>query len=94
MLDQPNAAGQSPVPIQDDLRAQVAVLRHVLDSFPERLTIPGLVSELTKGALTFSKGDALERAILDLTGIGLLQCPCGMVEPTRAAMRFNELAEV
>ncbi|HKB50035.1 MAG TPA: hypothetical protein VKC63_01230 [Solirubrobacterales bacterium] len=76
-----------------DLHDQAIVLRHVLAVHPERLTIPDLVSELMGDLAAFAESDAYERAVRDLTGVGLLQCPCGMVEPTRAALRFYELQE-
>ena len=76
-----------------DLHDQAVVLRHVLAVHPERLTIPNLVRELTGDSETFAKSDALERAVRDLTGVGLLRCPCGVVEPTSAALRFHELQE-
>jgi len=76
-----------------DLHDQAVVLRHVLGVYPERLTIPGLVRELTGDSAAFAESDAYERAVRDLTGVGLLRCPCGTVEPTRAALRFYELQE-
>lgn len=92
MHDQTICPGASPAAVADWL-AQAVVLRRVLEAFPERLTIPGLVSELTKGEPTFSESDTYERAVRDLTGIGLLRCPCGLVEPTRAALHFHALPE-
>ena len=92
MHDQPICPGASPRAISDQL-AQAVVLSRVLEAFPERLTIPGLVSELTKGNPTFAESDAFERAVRELTGIGLLRCPCGLVEPTRAALHFHALPE-
>jgi len=76
-----------------DLHDQAVVLRHVLALYPDRLTIPDLVRELTGDSTAFAESDAYERAVRDLTGVGLLRCPCGMVEPTRAALRFYELRE-
>jgi hypothetical protein len=74
-----------------DWKDQAVVLRHVLDVYPDRLTIPDLVCELTAGEEAFADRDAFERAIRDLTGVGLLRCPCGIVEPTRAALAFHRL---
>lgn len=87
-------AGCDAAPTEtDDLQAQAIVLRRVLGAFPERLTIPGLVSELTKGEPTFAESDTYERAVRDLTGVGLLRCPCGLVEPTRIALYVYALPE-
>ncbi len=80
-------------PNLQDLRSQAIVLEYVLEAFPQRLTVPGLVSELTHDGSSFAESDAFERAVRDLTGVGLLHCPGGVVEPTRAALRFHELTE-
>jgi hypothetical protein len=80
MHDQPNAAGDG------DLRDQSAVLSHVLDLHPTHLPIPDLIRDLSEGS-----DEAYERAIRDLTSVGLLRCPGGVVEPTRAALHFDSL---
>jgi hypothetical protein len=38
-----------------------------------------------------SRSDAIERAVRDLVGVGLLFRSEGLVLPTRAALRFNEI---
>jgi hypothetical protein len=93
MHDQPSDAGLDHVPptARQDLRDQEIVLVHVLAVHPTHLIIPELVREITAGAAEFSEGDGMERAVRDLTGLGLLHCPGGIVMPTRAAIRFNEL---
>jgi DNA-binding XRE family transcriptional regulator len=50
---------------------------HVLAVHPTHLIIPELVREITAGAAEFSEGDGMERAVRDLTGLGLLHCPGG-----------------
>jgi len=75
----------------EDERDQAAVLTHVLALHPAQLTIPDLVREVMAGAAEFEGGDRIERAIRDLTGAGLLHCPGGLVVPSRAALRFDEL---
>jgi hypothetical protein len=67
-----------------DLRAQRVVLSYVLDLHPIKPSIPALVHDLVEDA-----SDAYERAIRDLTGIGLLHCSGGIVTPTAAALRFD-----
>jgi hypothetical protein len=42
-------------------------------------------------AADFAQRDAIERAVRDLTGVGLLFRSDGLVLPTRAALRFNEI---
>ncbi|HEY7456016.1 MAG TPA: hypothetical protein VH703_01975 [Solirubrobacterales bacterium] len=74
-----------------DLHDQGIVLSHVLALHPEHLTIPDLVRELTAGATEYAESDAFERAVRDLTGVGLLACPGGVVTPTRAALHCDRL---
>jgi hypothetical protein len=74
-----------------DDRDQAAVLAHVLVLYPAHLTIPDLVREVTTGATELEESDRMERAIRDLTAAGLLHCPGGLVVPSRAALRFDEL---
>lgn len=85
MCDQPKRAGDQ------DLRDQSVVLSHVLALHPTRLPIPALVRELAEGSEDFAQGDAFERAIRDLTGVGLLDCSGGVVAPTRAALHCDRL---
>ena len=71
-----------------------AVLDHVLDRHPTHLRVAELVLEITAGAEeSFEGSDAIERAVRDLTGAGLLHCPGGIVMPTNAALCFAELSE-
>jgi hypothetical protein len=79
MHSQPKRRGER------DLRDQSVVLSRVLDLHPKHLPIPDLVRDLE------GSGDAYERAIRDLTGVGLLRCPGCVVEPTEAALRFDSL---
>jgi hypothetical protein len=93
MQDNPKGAGNEDVPptAAEDIRDQGIVLIHVLAAHPSHLIVPELVREITAGALEFAEDDRMERAVRDLTGLGLLRCPGGVVMPTRAAIRFNEL---
>ena len=75
----------------DDLRTQRIVLTHVLALQPSSLTVLDLVREISAGSVDFAEGDSIERAIRDLTGIGLLNCPGGLVIPSHAAVHFNAL---
>jgi hypothetical protein len=80
MHDQPTREGEQ------NLRNQRVVLSRVLDLHPTHLCIPDLVRDLD------GSGDAYERAIRDLTNVGLLRCPGCVVEPTPAALRFDRLS--
>jgi hypothetical protein len=93
MQDNPKGAGNENVPptAAEDIRDQGIVLVHVLAVHPSHLIVPELVREITAGASEFAEDDRMERAVRDLTGLGLLHCPGGVVMPTRAAIRFNEL---
>ena len=95
MHDQPNradapAGSSSPIASDPDAAERVA-LTHVLILHPTHLTIPELVREITAGSEDFTEGDAIDCAVRDLSGAGLLHCPGGVVMPTRAALRFDAL---
>ena len=76
-----------------DVKDQGVVLMHVLALHPTHLIVPDLVRELIDDPEDFSEGDRFERAIRDLTGVGLLYCEGGVVSPTRAALRLIEILE-
>lgn len=73
----------------DDRKAQRIVLIHVLAIHPMYLRIPELVRSITAGSEEFAETDAIERAIRDLTGVGLLDCPGGVVMATSAALHAD-----
>jgi len=77
-------ANPSPRTKRDDESVQRAVLSLVLDAHPKSLTISELAREI-------DRGDAVERAVRDLVGIGLLECRGISVEPTPAALHFDAL---
>ena len=93
MQDNPKGAGDwdAPPTAAQDARDQRVVLIHVLALHPTHLILPQLVQEIAGGSEDFAEGDNIERAVRDLTGVGLLQCPGALVMPTPAALRFNEL---
>lgn len=77
--------------VAQDIADQRVVLGYVLALHPTHVTIPDLVRAITNSSEDFAEGDALERAVRDLTGVGLLHCPGGVVEPTQAAICFYRL---
>ena len=81
-------------PAAEDKVVEAGVLGFVLDEHPAHLTIPELSLAMNSGAQDFSSRDAVERAIRDLVGAGLLQVVAGLVLPTRAALCFNGLEVV
>lgn len=77
----------------EDLRDQSSALIQVLTLYPTHLRLSELVREISTGTADFAERDAIERAVRDLTGVGLLFRSDGLVLPTRAALRFNEIIE-
>jgi hypothetical protein len=67
-----------------DQPTQRAVLSLALDAHPKPLTIPDLAREI-------DVGDAVEVAIRELVGAGLLECGGISVRPTTAALHFDGL---
>lgn len=63
---------------------QRAVLSLVLDAHPDPVTIPNLAAEI-------DQGDAVERAVRDLVGVGLLECSGITVRPSAVAIHFDSL---
>jgi hypothetical protein len=77
----------------EDEDVEAAVLRQLLDLHPTRLTLTELAREFGARGGDFGAHDAVERAVRDLTGAGLLHRGEEFVAPTRAALRFNELLD-
>jgi hypothetical protein len=80
-------------PAAEDAATEAAVLNQVLDFHPVQVTVAELVREVAGEPLEFGKRDAVERAVRDLSGAGLLHRRDGFVIPTRAALRFSELLD-
>jgi hypothetical protein len=76
---------------EEDRAEESAVLQHVLALHPAAVTIEELVRELDPDRDSFSQRDAVERAVRDLAGAGLLHRSDALVLPTRAALRFDQL---
>jgi hypothetical protein len=75
----------------EDAATESAVLQQMLDFHPVQVTVAELVREVGGESPGFAERDAIERAVRDLTGAGLLHEHNAFVIPTRAALRFNEL---
>lgn len=88
-----NADDQHPTTAAEDLATEAVVLRLVLSAHPIILDLAELVREIAGEDADFGRRDAVERAVRDLGGVGLLHYREDLVAPTRAALRFNELAE-
>jgi hypothetical protein len=74
-----------------EARNQRIVLSFILEQHPTQLTIPEVATALYAKPGDFEKEDAVERAIRDLVGGGLLHCHGAFVLPTRAALHFSGL---
>lgn len=77
----------------EDEGVESAVLRHLLDLHPTRLTLVELVREIGGNRGGFAERDAIARAVRDLAAVGLLHQGEEFVTPTRAALRFSELLD-
>jgi len=82
-----------PSPGHTDRKVESAVLAFVLDEHPNRLTIPEVSWAMSPRGSEFAHGDAIERAVRELVGAGLLHVAEGFVLPTRAALHFYGLEQ-
>jgi hypothetical protein len=84
---------ESKTTLAEDETVESAVLRQLLELHPTRLTLAELVRELGGDRGGFAERDAVERAVRDLSAVGLLHRSEDFVEPTRAALRFSDLLD-
>ncbi len=78
-------------PATQDAKAERLVLAFLLEEHPSQLTIPELSRALNAVAGTFDTEDAVERAVRELVGAGLLHCHAAFIVPTRSALYFERL---
>ena len=88
-----NGTGNEQTTMADDDAIESAVLQHVLALHPVQVTAAELIRELGGESPDFSERDAIERAVRDLRGAGLLHVRENLVTPTRAALRVSELLD-
>lgn len=77
----------------EDAATEAAVLLRLLDLHPAQLTLAELVRDVGGESAEFRQRDAVERAVRELTGAGLLHRQGEFVLPTRAALRFSQLTD-
>jgi hypothetical protein len=77
-------------PSAEDAKAERVVLAFLLEEHPSQLTIPELSGALNADP-GFDTDDAVERAVRELVGAGLLHCEGALIVPTRAALYFARL---
>lgn len=78
-------------PRADDTKTERTVLAFLLDEHPSQLTIPEVSRALNARPGGFSSDDAVERAIRELDGAGLVRCANGLAVPTRPALYLAQL---
>jgi hypothetical protein len=93
MQHKANGARQKRSQRAQDIRDQAVVLTFVLALNSEHLTIIDLARSLNADPEDFTQPDAVERAVRELVGVGLLEIDGGLVKPTVAARRFIQLIE-
>jgi hypothetical protein len=76
---------------REDQIIQSALLANVIAQHPTQLTVLELVTEMAADPEDFGRRDAIERAIRDLAGAGLLHRHGPFVLPSRAALLSDEL---
>jgi hypothetical protein len=81
-------------PAAEDAANESAVLQQLLDLHPTQVTVTELLREVGGEGAEFDERDALERAVRDLVGAGLLHRRDDFIVPSRAALRFNELLDL
>ncbi|HEX5610790.1 MAG TPA: hypothetical protein VFX45_11955 [Solirubrobacterales bacterium] len=77
----------------EDAATESAVLQQVLHLHPTQVTVAELVREVGGESAGFAERDAVERAVRELVAVGLLHRSGELVLPTRAALRFSQLAD-
>ena len=86
------AEGESVTNREEDSRVESALIQRVLDLHPTRVTVDELIRDLCGEDADFGARDAIERAVRELTGAGLLhRGDDGLVTPTRAAVHLSQL---
>jgi hypothetical protein len=78
-------------PADEDAATESAVLQHVLALHPALASPEELLRVLGGERSDFAQRDAIERAVRDLVGAGLLHNDGRLVAPTLAALRFDRL---
>ncbi len=76
-----------------DDAVESAVLALLIALHPTQVTLEELVRELAGERAGFAERDAIERAVRDLGGAGLVHRVEARTFPTRAALRFSELLD-
>jgi hypothetical protein len=84
---------QNPTTRAADDATESVVLTVLLELHPTQVTLEELIREVAGEDAGFAERDAIERAVRDLGGAGLLHLVEERTFPTRAALRFSELLD-
>lgn len=87
------ADGESRTTAAEDAATESAVLLQVLHLHPTQVTVAELVRDVGGEGGGFAERDAVERAVRELVAAGLLHRREEFALPTRAALRFSQLAD-
>lgn len=82
---------ETRTPAEEDAKVETAVLHQLLALHPAQLTLEELVREIGGGLENPGERDAIERAVRDLAGAGLLHRSGELLQASRAAVRLDEL---
>lgn len=80
-----------PTTAQEDAEVESAVLKHLLALHPTQITVEELAREIDDRPEDFTRRDAIDRAVRELVGVGLLHRRDPFVLPSHAAIRCDEL---
>lgn len=80
-------------PEAEDVATESAVMQQLLHLHPTQLTVAELIREIAGEHPGFAERDAIERAVRDLAGVGLLHRREELLAPTRAALRLSQLLD-
>lgn len=75
----------------EEAEAQRVVLGFLLEVHPARLKVFEVCRALYAHPGDFNSKDAVERALRELDGAGLVNCDGGYAVPSRAALYFSSL---
>ena len=76
---------------EQDKAIEFAVIALILSRHPAQLTFAELVREVADDPSQFPQVDAIERAVRDLGGVGLLNRNGDFLVPSQAALRMDSL---
>ncbi len=76
---------------EQDTAIELAVIALILFRHPAQLTLAELIREVADDPRQFWQVDAIERAVRDLGGVGLLNRNGEFLVPSQAALRMDVL---